>query len=100
MINQRQVLVAEHVGFGQCAFAVAPGNFFDSHNATAATVDPPHRVKQEDQESPQGNELKAPLTELVVTRAGWWQREQTAAEPLRGRTETSMLFWSGWKRAW
>ena len=28
-----------------------------------------------------------------------WQREQTAVEPVRGRTETSMLLWSGLKRA-
>jgi hypothetical protein len=31
--------------------------------------------------------------------AGKWQREQTAAEPLRGRRTTSMLFWSVLKRA-
>jgi hypothetical protein len=29
--------------------------------------------------------------------AGKWQREQTAAEPLRGRTATSMLFLSALK---
>jgi hypothetical protein len=28
---------------------------------------PPHGVQQEDQESPQGDELKTPLGELVVT---------------------------------
>jgi hypothetical protein len=31
--------------------------------------------------------------------AGKWQREQTAAEPLRGRTATSMLFLSALKQA-
>ena len=32
--------------------------------------------------------------------AGKWQREQTAVEPLRGRTATSMLFLSAPKWAW
>src|SRR6185369_3521413 len=58
----------EHVGFSQRAFAVAPGNFFDSHNAAATTVDAPHRVQKEDEKPPQGNELKAPFGELVITR--------------------------------
>jgi len=46
-----------------------PGNFFDSHNAAAATVDAPHRVQKEDEKPPQGDELKAPFGELVVTGA-------------------------------
>jgi hypothetical protein len=57
----------EYVGFGQCAFAVAPGNFLDSHNATPATVDPPHSVQKEDEKPPEGNEHKAPFGELVIT---------------------------------
>ena len=48
-------------------FAVAPGNFFESHNAAAGTVDPPHGVQKEDEKPPQGNELKASFGELVVT---------------------------------
>jgi hypothetical protein len=32
-----------------------------------ATVDSSHPVQQEDQESPQGDELEAPLVELIVT---------------------------------
>ena len=56
----------EHVGFGQCAFAVAPGDFFDGDNATAATVDAPHGVQKEDEKTPQGDELEAPFGELVV----------------------------------
>jgi hypothetical protein len=56
----------EHIGFGHCAFAVSPGNFFDSHNATAATVDAPHGVEKEDENSPHGNEFNAPLGELVI----------------------------------
>src|SRR5437868_12459938 len=67
--------------FGQCAFAVAPGNFFDSHNAAAATVDAPHGVQKEDEKPPQGNELKAPLGELIVTGL-----RQMAARADCGRT--------------
>ena len=66
---------------GQCAFAVAPGNFFDSHNAAAATVDAPHGVQKEDEKTPQGNELKAPFRELVVTG-----RRQMATRADCGRT--------------
>jgi hypothetical protein len=47
---------------------VAPGNFFDSHNAATATIDAPHGVQKEDEKPPQGNELKAAFGELVVTR--------------------------------
>ena len=64
-----------------CAFDVAPGNFFDSHNAAAATVDAPHGVQKEDEKLPQGNELKAPFGELVVTG-----RRQMAARADCGRT--------------
>src|SRR6185369_12776904 len=62
-------------------FAVAPGNFFDSHNAAAATVDAPHGVQKEDGKAPQGNELKAPFGELVVTG-----RRQMALRADCGRT--------------
>ena len=58
-----------------------PGNFFDSHNAAAATVDPPHGVQKEDEKPPQGDKLKAPLGELVVTG-----RRQMAARVDCGRT--------------
>ena len=51
-------------------FAVAPGNFFDSHNAATAAVDAPHGVQKEDEKPPQGNELKAPFGKLVVTGRG------------------------------
>ena len=66
---------------GQCAFAVAPGNFFDGHNAAAATVDAPHGVQKEDEKPPEGNELKAPFGELIVTG-----RRQMAARADCGRT--------------
>ena len=48
----------------------APQSFFDSHNAAAATVDAPHGVQKEDEKPPQGNELKAPFDEVVVTGRG------------------------------
>jgi len=38
--------------------------------STAATVDAPHGVQKEDEKTPQGDELKAPLGELVVTGRG------------------------------
>jgi hypothetical protein len=63
------------------AFAVAPGDFFDSHDPTAATVDAPHGVEKEDEKSPQGNALKAPFGELVIAR-----RRQMAARADCGRT--------------
>jgi hypothetical protein len=80
-------------------FAIGPGNFFDGYNTTAATVNAPHGVQKEDEKTPEGNELKAPFGELVVTGRRKWQREQTAAESLRCRTATSMLFLSAMKRA-
>jgi hypothetical protein len=45
--------------------AGAPGNFFDSHNAAASTVDAPPGVQKEEEKPPHGNELKAPFGELV-----------------------------------
>jgi hypothetical protein len=58
-----------------------PGNFFDSHNAAAATVDAPHSVQKEDEKPPQGDELKAPFGELIATG-----RRQMAAQVDGGRT--------------
>jgi len=48
---------------------------------TAATVDAPHSVQKEDEKSPQGDELKAPFGELVVTG-----RRQMATRADCGRT--------------
>src|SRR5882724_10112518 len=56
------------MGFGQRAFAVAPRDFFDSHDTTTATVHAAHGVKQEDEKAPKGNELKPPFGELRVAR--------------------------------
>ena len=81
----------------QCALAVAPGNFLDSHNATAATVDAPHGVQKEEKKPHKGMNSKRRSMRWSYPGAGKWQREQTAAEPLRGRTATSMLFLSALK---
>jgi hypothetical protein len=58
-----------------------PGNFFDGHNATAAAVDAPHGVQKENEKPPEGNKLKAPFGELVVTG-----RQQVVARANGGRT--------------
>ena len=49
--------------------------------ATAATVDAPHGVQKEDKKPPQGNKLKAPFHEVVVTG-----RRQMATRADCGRT--------------
>jgi hypothetical protein len=75
----------EHIGFGQGTLAVAPRNFFDGHAAAAPAIDAPHSVEQEDEESPQRNELKAPFGKLVVARlmAAAADRGRTLARPDR-----------------
>jgi hypothetical protein len=60
----------QHVGSGQGAFAIAPGDFFDDDGAAAAAIDTSHGVQQEDEESPKGDELEAPLGELIVAGRG------------------------------
>src|SRR5450631_1878750 len=59
----------EHVGFGGLMLAIAPRNLFD-HLAAIAAVDPSHAVQKENQNSPEGNELKTPLGEMIVTGCG------------------------------
>ena len=46
-------------------FAIAPRNLFHHHAAVAA-VDAPHAVQQENQNSPEGNEFKAALREMII----------------------------------
>lgn len=60
----------QHIGFGQGPFAVAPGDFLDEDGAATATIDAPHGVQEEDEKSPERDELEAPLGELVVTGRG------------------------------
>ena len=50
-------------------------------STAAATVDAPQSVQKEDEKPPQGNELKAPFSELIVTR-----RRQMATRADCGRT--------------
>src|SRR5689334_1141991 len=71
----------QHVGFGQRAFAIAPGHLFDYDSFAASAVHAPHAIEEEDEKSPERNELKAPLRELVVTG-----RRLMAARTDRGRT--------------
>ncbi len=60
----------QHVSFGQRALAVTPRHFFDDDRSAAMAIHAPHSVKEEDEKSPQRNELEAPLGELVI--AGCW----------------------------
>jgi hypothetical protein len=83
----------------QLVLAIAPGNLLD-HDATIPAVNASHAVEQENQKTPQGDELEAALGEMIVSGAGRWHPEQTAADPSRGRTSTSMLLLSAPKRAW
>ncbi len=70
----------EHIGFGQRAFAVGPGNLFDDDGAAASAIDATHGIQQEDEKSPQGNELKASFGELIVAAS-----RMMAARTDRGR---------------
>lgn len=62
-------------------FPSPPGNFLDDDGAAVAAIDAPHGVQQEDEKSPQRDELETTLSELVVT-GGWLM----AAGTNRGRT--------------
>src|SRR5690349_11634414 len=57
----------EHVGFGQGALSVAPRDFLYDDGAAARAIYTPHGVQQEDEKSPEGNELKTSFSELVIT---------------------------------
>jgi len=54
-----------HVHPGQLMLAAGPGDFLDK-DPTKRAVDVAHPVQEEDQESPQRNELKPPLLEMVI----------------------------------
>ena len=60
----------QHVGFGESAFAIAPGDLLDDDRLAAAAIDAPHGVKQKNQKSPERNKLETPLGELIVS-GGW-----------------------------
>jgi len=60
----------QHVGFGECTFAIGPRDLLDDDRLAAAAIDAPHGVKQKHQKSPERNELKTPLGELIVSGSG------------------------------
>jgi hypothetical protein len=60
----------QHVRPGQRTFAVAPGNFLDHDRLTAAAIDPPHRIKQKNQKSPERNKFETALRQLIVSGGG------------------------------
>jgi len=88
----------QHIGFGQLVFAMASRNLLD-HHATNTALDTPHAIQQENRKAPERNKLKAPLGKMIVASRRLVATEQTAAEPWRGRSSTSMLFLSGPERA-
>jgi hypothetical protein len=47
--------------------AIAPGKLLD-HDATIPAVNASHAVEQENQKTPQGDELEATLGEMIVSR--------------------------------
>jgi hypothetical protein len=57
----------QHIGAGQLVLAIAPGNFLD-HDATVPAINASHAVEQENQKTPQGDELEAALGEMIVSR--------------------------------
>ena len=59
----------EHVGFGGLVLAIAPRNLLD-HYATSPALDTPHAVQKENQNSPERNELKTPLRQMIVAGCG------------------------------
>ena len=75
----------EHIGFGQRALAIAPGNFFNDDGTAATAIDTTHGVQQEDEKAPERNEFKSPFGELIISA-----RRLMAARADGGRT----LAWS------
>ena len=47
-------------------FAITPGNLLNEHRIASATINPAHRVQQKDEETPERNNLEAPLGEMIV----------------------------------
>src|ERR1019366_8979949 len=58
-----------HVDLGELVLAVGPRHLFDD-DATAGTFHPPHGVQQEDQESPDRDELESALGQMIVATSG------------------------------
>src|SRR5574341_506769 len=74
------------MGFGGLVLAAAPGKFF-GHDAAGAAVHAPAAVEEENQKAPEGDELEAPLGEMIVTRrrllASGAHRRRTLPRPHR-----------------
>ena len=68
------------MGFGGLMLAIAPRNLLHL-DATASAMDTPHPVQKENQDSPEGDELEAPLGQTIGTRRRPVDPEQTAAVP-------------------
>jgi hypothetical protein len=64
--------------------AIAPADLFD-HHAAGRAIDAPHPVQEENQDSPDRNELEAPLRKVIVTRrrlvASRADRRRTSPRP-------------------
>jgi hypothetical protein len=52
---------------GELMLAIASGHVLDHHTALGA-ANPAHLVEEEDKEPPEGNKLKTPFRQPVVTR--------------------------------
>ena len=57
------------MGFGGLMLAITPRHLLN-HSAAIAAVDAPHAVQKENQNSPEGDELKLPLGKMIVTGRG------------------------------
>jgi hypothetical protein len=91
----------QHIGFAQRTLSVAPWNLLDHDRLTAGAIDTPHRIEQKDQKTPERNELKTALGELIVSggrpMAARTNRRRTLARTHRNlntpviQTETSLM---------
>jgi hypothetical protein len=59
----------QHIGSGQLVLGIAPGNLLH-HDAAVSAMDASHTVEKENQNSPERDELEAPLGELIVPGCG------------------------------
>jgi len=55
------------VGLGEVVLAIGPGHL-SNDDAALSALDTAHTVQQEDKQAPEGDELEAPDSELIVPR--------------------------------
>jgi hypothetical protein len=60
----------QHIGSGQGALAIAPGNFLNNDSLAAAAIDAAHGVEQKDEKSPERDELETALGKPIVAGGG------------------------------